>query len=105
MWGTPGMKQLGIILKSEAVKLVAINLTVAIALPIAVSLLAPFVRPVARDVIKTGIRGYEKARRSAAEFGEFVDDLVAEVQDELQGAKHDAANLAEPNSKSRKRTG
>lgn len=94
------MKQLGIILRSEAVKLLAINVTVAIAVPIAVNLLAPFVRPVARDVIKTGIRGYEKARRNVAEFGEFLDDLVAEVQDELQEAKQGTANIVKSDTKS-----
>jgi len=93
------MKQLGVILKSEAVKVLGINIAVAIMVPIAVNFLAPFVRPVARDVLKTGIRGYEKARRSAAEFGEFVDDLVAEVQDELQEAKQATSGLVKPDSK------
>lgn len=90
------MKGLDIILKNEAVKVLAINLTVAIVLPIAVNLLIPVVRPIARDALKTGIRGYEKARKSVSEFGEFVDDLVCEVQEELEEAKVATTDFIKP---------
>ena len=54
------------------------------------------VRPVARGVLKTGVLAYEKARESAAEFGEFMEDLVAEVQDEMQQAREHAAPRRRP---------
>ena len=89
------MKQLPAMLKSDAVKILGINLSVAILVPIAVGILAPVVRPAARAVLKTGILAYEKVREGAAEFGEMMEDLVAEVQEELQEAKGEVTGLTE----------
>lgn len=87
------MKQLEAILKSPTTKGLAINLTVAIVVPMVVTAVAPFVRPVGRSVLKTGILAFEKLRETASEFGELVDDLTAEVQDELQQRRERAAGL------------
>jgi hypothetical protein len=89
------MKQLPVLLKSEAAKVLAINLSVMILVPVAVGILAPMIRPTARAVLKTGILAYEKVREGAAEFGEMMEDLVAEVQEELQEAKGADAGLTE----------
>jgi hypothetical protein len=58
-------------------------------------LLAPVVRPAARGVLKGGIRVYEKTKESVAEFGELVDDLVAEVQEELRESRSLRAGLVD----------
>lgn len=89
------MKQLDAILKSSAMKGLAVNLTAAILVPIAVSALAPLVRPAARSTLKAGIIAYEKMRETAAEFGEMLDDVVAEVQEELQQSREQAARRIE----------
>ena len=89
------MKQLPALIKSEAAKGLAINLSVAILVPVAVSILAPMVRPTARAVLKTGILAYEKIREGAAEFGEMMEDLVAEVQEELREARGEVTGLTE----------
>jgi hypothetical protein len=52
-----------------------------------VSALAPVLRPLARSALKGGILAYEKVRETAAEIAEVVDDLVAEVQEELHEAR------------------
>lgn len=40
-------------------------------------------RPLVREGLKRGIDLYERARTAAAEFAEDVEDLVAEVRDDL----------------------
>jgi hypothetical protein len=89
------MKQLTAILKSSTTKNLAVNLTAAIVVPIVVGIVAPYVRPVGRSVLKTGILAVEKLRETASEFGELVDDLTAEVQDELQQRREQAAGLVD----------
>jgi len=96
------MKQLEAILKSAAKNQLVVNLTVAIVVPMVVNAVAPFVRPVGRGVLKTSIIAVEKLRETAAEFGELVDDLTAEVQEELQQRRERAAGLVDPESSTRK---
>lgn len=96
------MKQLEAILKSAAKNELVVNLTVAIVVPIVVNAVAPFVRPVGRGLLKTGIIAVEKLRETAAEFGELVDDLTAEVEEELQQRREHAAGLVDPESSNRK---
>ncbi len=96
------MKQLDAILKSAAKNELVVNLTVAIVVPIVVNAVAPFVRPVGRSVLKGGIIAVEKLRETAAEFGELVDDITAEVQDELQERRERAAGLVDSESRSGK---
>lgn len=94
------MKQLEAMLKSAAKNQFVVNLTVAIVVPIVVNAVAPFVRPVGRSVLKTGILAVEKLRETASEFGELVEDLTAEVQEELQQRRENAAGLVDSESRS-----
>lgn len=89
------MKQLDAILKSPTARGLAVNLTVAIVVPMLVTAVAPFVRPVGRSVLKTGILAVEKLRETASELGELVEDLTAEVQEELQQRRERAAGLVD----------
>jgi Protein of unknown function (DUF5132) len=86
------------LLKGETAKGLAIGLGVAILAPVALAALSGVGRPLARAVIKSGILLYEKGRETVAEFGEVVEDLVAEARAELQeahAASASAANAAE----------
>ena len=98
------MKQLEAILKSATAKQLGVNLTVAIVVPIVVNAVAPFVRPVGRSVLKTGILATEKLREIASEFGELVEDLTAEVQDELRQRRAQSAGLVESGRRPRNST-
>jgi len=81
------MAQPGDFLKSPAAKNAAIGVGLAILLPFVVKALAPVARPVARSVLKMGIVAYEKGREAIAEFGEIVDDMVAEVREEMRAER------------------
>lgn len=72
------------LLKSDLTKTIAIGVGAVILVPVAVTALAPILRPLARSALKAGIVTYEKGREATAELGEVFDDLVAEVQEELQ---------------------
>ncbi len=89
------MQQLAVLLKSEAMKNVAVGLGISILVPLALKVLAPVVRPLARSTLKAGILAYEKGRETVAELGEVVDDLVAEVHEELQEAREREAELVQ----------
>ena len=67
----------------------AIGIGVAIATPLLIASLAPVLKPVARSALKAGIRTYEKGRESVELFNETLDDLVAEVEEEM-GEAHSA---------------
>ena len=95
------MKQLDTILRNVAKNELVVNLTVAIVVPIVVNAVAPYVRPVGRGVLKTGIMAVEKLRETAAEFGELVEDITAEVQDELQERRERAAGLVDSETRTR----
>lgn len=45
-------------------------------------------RPVIKGAVKTGLMAYGRARETAAEVGEQVNDLIAEVREELEDGKH-----------------
>jgi uncharacterized protein YbjQ (UPF0145 family) len=48
------------------------------------------VRPAARSAIKAGLLAWEKGKEAAAEIGEVMGDLVAEVRDELREEREQA---------------
>jgi hypothetical protein len=75
------------LLNSPAVKNTAIGLGIAVLVPVAVTYLAPLVRPVARSTLKVGLVTFEKGREIAAELGEIFEDLVAEVREELRAER------------------
>ncbi len=81
------MKQLAGFTGSGTIPGVVLGLGVAVAVPLVAGIMVPRLRPLARNTIKGGILIYEKARETAAGFTEVLDDLVAEVQEELQEAK------------------
>jgi len=62
---------------------VAIGIGVVVLVPLAIAALAPVVKPLVRSAMKSGIRVYEKGRESLEEFGETVEDIVAEVEEEM----------------------
>jgi hypothetical protein len=78
----------------DFIKGAALGLGVAILVPVAVAVLMPVIRPMARSALKAGILAYEKGRETLAEFGETVDDIVAEVEEELVDA-HEGGEMAD----------
>ncbi len=81
------------LLKGNVVTGLAIGIGAAVIAPLLAPLVASVGKPVAKSVIKAGILFYEKGRETAAELGEVLEDLVAEVRSELQ-ASHAAGALA-----------
>lgn len=75
----------------DLMKGVAIGIGAAILIPVVFATLVPIVKPLARSAAKTGIRLYEKGRESLEELGETIDDMVAEVEEEMIDAR-DAAD-------------
>ena len=69
----------------------AIGIGVTVLLPVAVSTLAPVLKPVARSAIKTGLRATEKGREILAESVEKFEDLIAETQAEMRAEYMDPA--------------
>lgn len=70
------------------------------ALAIAAVVAAPHVlrtaRPLVREGLKRGIKFYEGARASVAEFAEDIEDLVAEVKTDLTAEPSAAVVNEEP---------
>ena len=73
----------------DLIKGIALGVGVAMLVPVVIATLAPVVRPMARQALKAGIRVYEKGRETVEEFNETVDDIVAEVEEELIDARED----------------
>jgi hypothetical protein len=80
--------------KSGVARGIVIGAAAAVLLPVA----AQAARPLMRAAIKGGIRAWEKGREAAAELQEMVDDVTAEVQEELaaeaRAAEAEAAEAA-----------
>lgn len=87
------MVPLNELLKNQTLKNTAIGIGAAILVPIVAKTLAPFVRPVSRSALKISVVAFEKGRETFAEFGEIIDDMVAEVREEMRAerAMEDAA--------------
>ena len=83
------MAQLSDFLKNPTVRTTAIGIGIAVLVPIVAAKLAPFVRPLARSVFKLGTVTYEKGRETIAEYGEIVEDMVAEVREELHAEQQE----------------
>ena len=71
----------------DLLKGVAIGIGAAILVPVVIATLAPVLKPLARSAMKAGIRIYEKGREGLEEFGETIDDIVAEVEEEMVDAR------------------
>jgi hypothetical protein len=90
------MAQLNDLLKNPTARNTAIGIGVAVLVPIVAKALAPLVRPVARSAVKIGVVTYEKGRETFAEFGEIIDDMIAEVREEMRAEQEsDDATLEE----------
>jgi hypothetical protein len=74
----------------DLLKGVAIGLGAALVVPVVISALAPVVKPLARSALKAGVWAYEKGREGLEELSETVDDIVAEVDEELFDSQNDA---------------
>ena len=77
--------------KGESGKGIAIGLGAALLAPVVLPALAGLAKPLTRAAIKAGIIAYEKGREAAAEFGEVMEDLVAEARAELEQHHTEAA--------------
>jgi hypothetical protein len=73
--------------RDDLLKGAALGLGAALLIPVVFTALAPMIRPLARSAMRAGILAYEKGREAVEEFGEVVDDLVAEVEEELVSAR------------------
>jgi len=78
----------------DLLKGVSIGLGAAVLVPLVVSALAPVLKPLARSALRAGVLVYEKGREAFETFGETVEDVVAEVREELLEA-HEADDLAD----------
>ena len=76
---------------NDITKGVAIGVGLALLVPVALSALAPTLKPAARIALKTGIRAMEKGREMLAETTEMVEDIVAETEQELRNERMAAA--------------
>ena len=56
---------------------IAIGIGLALIVPVAITALAPVVRPRARTALRAGTIAYEKAREGVAEISEMTQDIVA----------------------------
>jgi hypothetical protein len=85
------MPQVDDLAKNDLARGIAIGVGAAVLIPMAAVALAPYLKPAARTAIKLGILALEKAREVAAELAEILEDVTAEVQDELRAARAGAA--------------
>lgn len=85
------MPQVDDLAKNDLARGIAIGVGAAVLIPMAAVALAPYLKPAARTAIKLGILTLEKAREVAAELAETLEDVTAEVQDELRAARAGAA--------------
>jgi hypothetical protein len=81
------MPQLDDLAKNDLARGIAIGIGAAVLIPVAAIALAPYLKPAARTALKLGILALEKVREAAAELGETIEDVSAEVQDELRAAR------------------
>jgi hypothetical protein len=84
---------LGQLFKNPTTRNVAIGVGVAVALPLTIAFVAPYLRPAARSLVKAGLVAFEKGREVTAEIGEAMEDLVAEVREELRDEREAAAAM------------
>jgi len=79
----------------DLMKGVAIGLGVAVLTPMIIAALTPVAKPIVRSALKAGIRSYEKGRESLELFNEAVDDIMAEVEEEMTAAPAEEAVVKE----------
>ena len=77
---------------NDFLKGLAIGVGIALAAPLVIRSLSGSARPLAKAALKTGMTFYEKSRETMAEVGEVVEDLMAEVSDEVESELSGATN-------------
>lgn len=70
-------------LKGNILTGLAIGIGAAVLAPAVIPALSGIVKPVAKAAIKGGFLLFEKGKEAAAEVGEVVEDLLAEVKAEM----------------------
>lgn len=68
------------ILKSNLVVGVAAALAATVLVPLLVPVVGGVGRPFAKSILRNGLTLYEKSREAAANMGEAMEDLIAEVR-------------------------
>jgi hypothetical protein len=82
--------------KSGLVRGIVIGLGAAVLIPVAAKAVAPFMRPAVRSVLKFGLVAFEKVREAAGELSETVEDMAAEVREELRAERATGQAAAAP---------
>lgn len=80
--------------KSNVVTGLAAGVGATLLAPVLLPILANIAKPLTKAAIKAGIVCYEKGVESVAEFGEVMDDLVAEARSEMGSEAVPAAAVA-----------
>ena len=75
------------LLKADTAKGVMIGVGLAFTAPLLLAAFSGFGRPAARAAVKAGLLAYEKGIETAAEFGELVEDLLAEAEAEIESER------------------
>jgi len=75
---------------------VGVGLGLAVMAPSLFPRAAQAARPMLRRALREGMVGYARAREGLAEFGEFADDLLAEVKTEVEAERRGAEAAAPP---------
>ena len=81
---------------------ILIGLAVGVGVGLGLAVLAPSVfphaaraaRPMAKRAVRSAMEAYIRTREGVAEFGEYAEDLVAEVQSEIVQERRAAAGGA-----------
>ncbi len=87
------------LLRGVNLQTVAVTAGVVVVAPIAIAALSGGLKPLARGVVKSGMRGYNQARIWAAEAREMADDMLAEVQHEMQSEEEEQVVTEAPAEK------
>lgn len=82
--------------RDDVLKGTAIGIGLTVLVPVTIAIVIPVVRPIVRSAVKAGIHVYERGREVVQEFGEAVEDVRAEVQQELFDAREGQEGLEVP---------
>lgn len=72
------------LLKANIAFGLAIGVGAAVVAPVVLPIAARAARPVGKELLKAGYFLYEKGRDGSAEFGEMVEDVIAEARADRQ---------------------
>jgi hypothetical protein len=78
------------IFKSNVVVGIGAAVVATVMAPVLIPAIATVGRPLAKSLVKNGLKLYEKSREAVASAGEVMEDLIAEVRAE-EGAHQPAA--------------